>query len=67
MQHVIYQPIQSPTISAPVTRLANKHAEIAVAREAKLREHNIKQKPDNVQNILLSSLTARWKDSSKKS
>lgn len=43
MQHVIHQLIQSSTLTAPVTGPVKQHTNRAVARDAKLCDHNIKQ------------------------
>lgn len=64
-QHVIDQLIQSSTFTTRVTCLVMHHAEIAVAREAKFRDHNVNQEPHNDQITPPSPLTSCFEDSSK--
>lgn len=55
-QHVIDQLIQPSTITALVTRLVKQHVKTAVARQAKLRDHDAMQEADKDQNTLYDRL-----------
>lgn len=63
MQHTIHQRMGSHTFTVSDTRLVKQHAELAVARETKFRDANIKQEPDENQNTHLWTLTGPSKNS----
>lgn len=63
IQHVIHHLIQSPTITVTIPRLVKHDAEIAVGREARFRDQNVKEEPDIDGSAPSLSLTGDSRDS----
>lgn len=62
-QHEVRQLTQSPTFTTAITRLVKQHVQIVVIREARFRDHNIKEEEDNDRDTLLQSLISVFQDS----